>query len=162
MRCSVRRVTILLEKVSTYTCERFREHNKDYQGNSDNSHMAKHVSLVHGSDDCMPVFDIRVVKFCKTAIERQVLEAVRIAYRASEPGVVIMNSKSEFNRCTLPRIVMFCGDKSNEVENNVPQNAESSEGGKVTTHKNKYGRYNSPFSLFLKYKLGRGEVYGGR
>ena len=33
---------------------------------------------------------------------------------------------------------MFCGDKSNEVENNVPQNAESSEGGKVTTHKNKY------------------------
>ena len=78
--------------------------------------MAKHANLVHGFDNTKPEFDVRIVKFCKTAIERQVLEAVRIASRAGDHGVVIMNSKSEFNRCTIPRIVMFLGDQTDEVK----------------------------------------------
>ena len=95
-------------------CERYGEHVGDFRSSLEKSHMSKHISLVHSLDTNVLEFDIRVVKFCKTAIERQVLEAVQIQHRANEPGIQIMNSKSEFNRCTLPRIVMFCGDQSSE------------------------------------------------
>ena len=102
-------------------CERFRDHVDDCKANLESSHMAKHEALVHGLDMTKPEYDIRVKKFCKSAIERQVLEAVTIASRAEEKGVTILNSKSEFNRCTLPRIVMYCGEnKLEEVQEGDP------------------------------------------
>ena len=58
--------------------ERYNKHCADYKSNLEKSHMSKRTSLVHGLDMEVPEFDIRVLKFCKTAIERQVLEAVLI------------------------------------------------------------------------------------
>ena len=66
--------------------ERFREHARDYSSNLETSHMAKHESIIHGLDSVKPEFDIAIKRFCKTAIERQVLEAVTIASRANETG----------------------------------------------------------------------------
>ena len=112
-------------------CERFREHVKDNKKNLETSHMTKHETLIHGDINNKPYYDVRVKKFCKTPIERQVLEAVTIAARANETGVYIMNSKSEFNRCTLPRIVMYSGDKSEEDTNKAGQNELNGEQGGV-------------------------------
>ena len=39
----------------------------------------------------------------RSAIERQIAEAVSIDFEKKK-GKIIMNSKSQYNRCTLPRI----------------------------------------------------------
>ena len=48
---------------------------------------------------------MRVVKRCKTALERQVGEAVHIEI-AQRKGYKLLNSKSEFSRCSLPRLML--------------------------------------------------------
>ena len=50
-------------------------------------------------------FGMRVIKRCKTALERQVGEAVHIEI-AQRKGYNLLNSKSEFSRCSLPRLMM--------------------------------------------------------
>ena len=65
--------------------------------------MFKHYQLEYPGM-ARPEFDIGVVRTFKSALERQVGEAIRIARRAKE--VTIMNSKGEFNRAELPRIIV--------------------------------------------------------
>ena len=48
-------------------------------------------------------FGIRVTDTYKSAIERQIAEAVKIE-REVKKGKNMLNSKSEFNRCELPRL----------------------------------------------------------
>ena len=40
----------------------------------------------------------------KTPLERQIGEATSIFMDRKKKGVTLLNSKSEFNRCTLPRV----------------------------------------------------------
>ena len=47
---------------------------------------------------------MRVVRSYKTALSRQIGEAVRI-HRRGGAGL-ILNSKSEYNRCKIPRLVL--------------------------------------------------------
>ena len=49
-------------------------------------------------------FIARSVAFFGSALERQVAEAVRIQRRGGEAAV--LNSKAEFNRCSIPRLVV--------------------------------------------------------
>jgi len=63
--------------------------------------MLKHQILVHDGED-PPDFVMRVIKSSKTALERQVGEAVRIRRRGGEGA--ILNSKSEYLRCHIPRL----------------------------------------------------------
>ena len=46
----------------------------------------------------------RAVTYCGSALERQVTEAVRIQKRGGED--MILNSKTEYNRCRIPRLVV--------------------------------------------------------
>ena len=48
---------------------------------------------------------MRVKLRFKTALERQVSEAVEI-HQAQLKGYKLLNSKSEYSRCTLPRMKM--------------------------------------------------------
>ena len=57
------------------------------------------------------VFGMKIRKQYKTALERQIGEAVAIL-EEKEKGTELMNSKSEFNRCSLPRIT---ADDSKEL-----------------------------------------------
>ena len=66
--------------------------------------MQKHVAIHHKFQES-PTFQFNVVKYCHTALQRQVSEAVRIANRIKGGGSV-MNSTSEFNRSKLPRIII--------------------------------------------------------
>ena len=73
------------------------------------SHMLKHVLTHHPGQDIMTVkFNMKIRKFCRTSFERQVLESVTIQQEREKH--TLMNSKSEYNRCSLPRLSTMMGD----------------------------------------------------
>ena len=57
--------------------ERAGEHWEGAMGGKDENHMLEHLASSHRREQT-PSFRFRVVKQCKTALERQVREAVRI------------------------------------------------------------------------------------
>ena len=86
--------------------ERAREHCGAFRAETEDSHILKHWANHHGREG-QPNFQIRVVKYCKDALSRQVGEAVRIGYRGQT-----LNSKGGYNRCGLSRLVL--GEKEDE------------------------------------------------
>ena len=82
--------------------ERAREHGGDYIGMKEDSHMVKHWLTSHSDLQEPPMFRFRVIRSFKDAMTRQISEAVRIELR----GEGVLNSKSEYSRCRLPRLVI--------------------------------------------------------
>ena len=71
---------------------------------NEKSHILKHCLIYHKDKNPEDVkFGVRLRKQYKTALERQIGEAVTILVE-KEKGTQLMNSESEFNRCKLPRI----------------------------------------------------------
>ena len=79
--------------------ERGVEHWKDWEKKKEDSHIHKH-HVAHHSGTGTPEFHLRPVAYHKTALSRQVAEAVRIRRR----GGSVLNSKSEYNRCSIVRL----------------------------------------------------------
>ena len=77
--------------------ERAGEHIRDAQSHKDDSHMYKHWKTAHPD---LPTFTIKVVASFQDALSRQLSEAVRIDLR----GGNVINSKSEYSRCRVPRL----------------------------------------------------------
>ena len=82
--------------------ERAFEHDGDYRGQKDDSHMMKHWLTSHADLDAPPAFRFRLVRSFPDALTRQISEAVRIDLR----GEGVLNSRAEFSRCRLPRLVI--------------------------------------------------------
>ena len=82
--------------------ERTEEHWRGYREKREDSHILKH-HILHHQGEGEPDFHMRVVGVYRSALTRQVAEAVRI--RRWGEGVVL-NSKSEFNRCQLGRLTL--------------------------------------------------------
>ena len=82
--------------------ERGMEHWRGFKERREDSHILKHHLLHHGGEGD-PQFHLRVVGHFRSALTRQVAEAVRIARWGEE---VVLNSKSEFNRCQLGRLTL--------------------------------------------------------
>ena len=80
--------------------ERAVEHWRAAKSSKQTSHMRVHQEQHHGGRE--PRFMIKPVSFHKTALSRQVSEAVRIRRRGGEGA--ILNSKAEFSRCYIPRL----------------------------------------------------------
>jgi hypothetical protein len=80
--------------------ERAGEHWEGAIGGKEENHMMEHLASSHREEQ-LPSFRFRVVKQCRTALERQVREAVRIEMRGN-----ILNKKGMFNRCKLTRMVV--------------------------------------------------------
>ena len=76
------------------------------------SHMLEHQKLVH-KEGAPPSFQFKVIKNCKSSLERQVKEAVRIQLRGN-----VLNKKGTYNRCKLTRMVL-----DNEWEQQVWEEA---------------------------------------
>ena len=74
----------------------------------------KHQLLTHQGEE--PEFIVRAVSFHKTALDRQVSEAVRIRRRGGEGRV--LNSKAEFNRSYIPRLVV---EERDDINLDVPE-----------------------------------------
>ena len=83
--------------------ERSREHWSDWRRKEDKSHIAKHQEQAHeGARE--PEFIMKVVKSYRSALSRQIGEAVRIRRRGGDGR--ILNSKAEYSRCRIPRLVV--------------------------------------------------------
>ena len=80
--------------------ERAGEHHRDAQGQKEDSHIFKHWKTSHPELPEAPKFTIKVVASFQDAMSRQLSEAVRIDLRGSN----IINSKSEYSRCRVPRL----------------------------------------------------------
>ena len=80
--------------------ERAKEHWQDYEARQADSHILKHWQ-VHHQGVGQPKFHIRVLRYCKDALSRQVGEAVRISYRGQT-----LNSKNGYNRSGLSRLTL--------------------------------------------------------
>ena len=90
--------------------ERGSEHLDDMVHLRTSSHLLKHYLTSHEGEDINNItFRMKAVKFHRSAFERQIHESVRIQ---SSRGIHdLMNSKSEYNRCALPRLGLKWGDR---------------------------------------------------
>ena len=97
-------------ETSRSSYERGWEHYNDMLTLKSKSHMLKHAILNHPEQDISEVkFGMKVVQFCKTSFERQILESVVIQKERHDHN--ILNSKTEYNRCSLPRLTTQLGEQ---------------------------------------------------
>ena len=82
--------------------ERAGEHLHDAGAGKEDSHMIKHWQEHHGGSGDAPRFHFKLISSFQDALTRQVSEAVRIDLR----GGGVLNSKSEYSRCKLPRLTI--------------------------------------------------------
>ena len=72
--------------------------------------MLKHYLEHHKNENMEKMrFGMRTVRECRTAFDRQILESVEIQ---NNTGHELLNSKSEYNRCALPRLTAKLGELS--------------------------------------------------
>ena len=108
--------------------ERSRNHYDDYRLGLASSHMYKHFMNRHRQEKKRPEFKMVAVKFFKSAFIRQLSEAVRLRRRTQQPHIEVMNSRGEYSRTHLPRLVVESQDNPDlDNENGKKQNV-----GKVT------------------------------
>ena len=90
--------------------ERAWEHTHSRDQLQTSSHMLKHIIEMHGEEENPDniQFGVRVVRYTRRAFERQIMESVFIQ---EERNHFILNSKSEYNRCSLPRLTSNLGNR---------------------------------------------------
>ena len=102
------------------THERGLEHIGDALNLNYKSHILKHYVDSHMGEDWDNIrFNMKVVKFSRTSFERQIYESVLIQENRAHN---LLNSKSEFNRCSIPRLTLKMGDK--ELKTTTRENEE--------------------------------------
>ena len=67
--------------------------------------MLKHCLLTHPDEEPEKIsFGMRIKSQYRTPMERQIGEATAILLETMKKEKTLLNSKSEFNRCSLPRV----------------------------------------------------------
>ena len=94
-------------ETSRSSYERGKEHQADSISMSTDSHMVKHAVVEHEGDTEIK-FSMKVLKVHRTAFRRQIHEAVMIQRNEQNS---ILNSKGEYNCCSLPRLTVMMGNK---------------------------------------------------
>ena len=95
--------------------ERGKEYVHDIDGLKTSSHMLRHLLSVHEEEEenwKEIRFGMRILKSTQSAFNRQIAESVLIQQKRK--GNNIMNAKSEYNRCALPRLTAKLGEKDME------------------------------------------------
>ena len=96
-------------KTARSVYERAFEHQYDVEQLKTSSHMLRHLLEMHGVEKKKDVeFGIRVLRYTRSSFERQILESVLIQNSREHH---VLNSRSEFNRCAIPRLVSKLGEK---------------------------------------------------
>ena len=91
--------------------ERGLEHLRDLEELKADSHMLKHYFAKHAEENVEDMkFGARIIKQASSAFNRQISESVSIQMNAKNHH--ILNSKSEYNRCALPRLTAKIGEVS--------------------------------------------------
>ena len=68
-----------------------RNHHSDYRLGLASSHMHKHYMNKHRQEKKKPTFGMVAVRFLRSAIIRQLSEAVRLRRRTQQPNIEILN-----------------------------------------------------------------------
>ena len=83
--------------------ERGDEHQSDREKLQEYSHLLKHITKRHRGAKLEKIkFGMKFVRQTRSALERQVTESVII--QEEQRDHYLMNSKSEYNKCSLPRL----------------------------------------------------------
>ena len=78
--------------------------------------MLKHCITQHENKSMSKIkFGMKVLQYSKSSFERQIRESVQIQYERKEHH--ILNSRSEYNSCSLPRICTQVGEGQYENYN---------------------------------------------
>ena len=96
--------------------ERSGEHWRSYSKRNPDSHIWKHHLIHHGGEG-EPEMMFKIVGNYRTALTRQITEAIRIRKR----GTSVLNSKGEYDRCRIHRLTIGSENKP--------------DGGTITTEK---------------------------
>jgi hypothetical protein len=87
--------------------------------------MLKHILDKHeGMQPGEVKFQMQAIKFHRSAFERQVHEAVLIQ---ANRGHNILNSRSEYNRCALPRLGTKLGERETKEKRQEVEEEERKE-----------------------------------
>ena len=110
-------------KSSRSAYERNTEHWKDLENLNPRSHILKHYLDKH-QDIPMEKLNMRmkVLKKFKSSFERQIGESVMINHNMGL-NVQLLNSKNEYNRCSIPRLALKM-DKDELIEEYEEEQAE--------------------------------------
>ena len=98
MECEVPAVYLGESARSLY--ERGKEHWQGFRERREDSHIWKH-QVLHHSGDTDPRFHLRPLEHHRTALNRQLSEAVKIGRFGEEN---LLNSKGEYNRSRIARL----------------------------------------------------------
>ena len=95
--------------------ERSKEHWDDFENLNPRSHILKHYLDKH-QDIPMNKLNMRmkILKKYKSPFERQIGESVHINHNL-ETETILLNSKNEYNRCSIPRLALS-GVKEDEID----------------------------------------------
>ena len=93
--------TTYIGETSRSVYERSREHWEGAKKGCLKNHMVKHQVMEHGGEP-KPNFFMKIRGYYRTALARQVAEAVMIRRRGGEGA--ILNSRGEFSRSYIPRL----------------------------------------------------------
>ena len=81
------------------------------------SHLLRHTLIHHPDIEPEDLkCGMKILSSHKTAFKRQIREAVLIEHNA---GPQLMNSKVEYNRCSIPRIEVKIGNKKEDDDEKV-------------------------------------------
>ena len=112
---------VYVGETSRSLAERTREHWASYRGRKEDNHILKHQQIAH--NDGSPNFVMRMVgNYYKTALGRQVGEAVRIRRRGGATG--ILNSKTEYRCCHIPRLQVENEEETQKREAEIVREEE--------------------------------------
>ena len=105
--------SIYVGETSRSLYERGKEHWRAYVNKQEDSHINKHHLIHHQGGE--PQFPLRPVRYSKTALTRQITEAVLIQRWGED---LLLNSKAEFNRSKISRLTLGEEDilKSKELQ----------------------------------------------
>ena len=106
------RVFKYIGETSRSVFERAWEHQLGLNSLNHKSFMLKHMLDKHEKELILEkrhvdMFGIKVLKYTKTSFERQILESVLIQENSHHH---ILNSKTEYNRCAVPRLTSKLGE----------------------------------------------------
>ena len=110
------------------TFERSWEHVHDMKSLSTKSHMLKHAVDARPNEELSTLrFGIKVIKYARKAFDRQIFESVAIEENRLHHH--LLNSRSEFNRSAVPRLVCKLGDNTyKKFEKEMEEEKEKEEG----------------------------------
>ena len=86
------------------------EHRNDISQLKTSSQVLRHILEMHGEEEDMEKinFGIKVLKYTQSSFERQILESV---LTQGKRGHHLLNSRAEYNRCAILRLVSKMGEK---------------------------------------------------